>query len=431
GILLGNSNGTFSKQSTLSTGPNSHPYSLAVGYLNEDTVLDIAVTNHGDQNVGVLLGNGDGTFRKQMTYSLGAASPYSVGISDLNNDNRMDLITTNNGTNNIIVLLGSGNGSFGNLIPYATGSYSTIFVAVGNFNRDNRLDIAVINNDTESISILLGIDGVSFENQTKYSTDSYPQYVAIGDFNNDTRLDIVAANSDGNTVTGSSPYSIIVGHLNNDTQLDIVVTNYNDHTVSVLLGYDTHLDIALTNTGDGTVSLLLGYGNGFFSAQRAYSISFFSYSLAAGDFNNDSRLDIVAANYADNSISVLLAYDIGALGNEISFAAADGSLLRGVVVSDVNNDTLLDVIVANYGTNTIGVFLGHDNSTFENQRKFSMGFNAHPDTIAIGDFNKDGQMDIAVANHGTKNIALLLGNRNGMFQTQDSLDNNYELPPLF
>ncbi|CAF5159724.1 unnamed protein product, partial [Rotaria magnacalcarata] len=386
GILLGNSNGTFSKQSTLSTGPNSHPYSLAVGYLNEDTVLDIAVTNHGDQNVGVLLGNGDGTFRKQMTYSLGAASPYSVGISDLNNDNRMDLITTNNGTNNIIVLLGSGNGSFGNLIPYATGSYSTIFVAVGNFNRDNRLDIAVINNDTESISILLA---------------------------------------------GSSPYSIIVGHLNNDTQLDIVVTNYNDHTVSVLLGYDTHLDIALTNTGDGTVSLLLGYGNGFFSAQRAYSISFFSYSLAAGDFNNDSRLDIVAANYADNSISVLLAYDIGALGNEISFAAADGSLLRGVVVSDVNNDTLLDVIVANYGTNTIGVFLGHDNSTFENQRKFSMGFNAHPDTIAIGDFNKDGQMDIAVANHGTKNIALLLGNRNGMFQTQDSLDNNYELPPLF
>ncbi|CAF4485030.1 unnamed protein product, partial [Rotaria magnacalcarata] len=210
-------------------------------------------------------------------------------------------------------------------------------------------------------------------------------------------------------LTGAYPSSVIVDDFNKDT----------------------HLDIALTNAGDGTISLLLGYGNGFFSAQRAYSISFFPYSLAAGDFNNDSRLDIVAANYADSSISVLLAYDIGALGNEISFAAADGSLLRGVVVSDVNNDTLLDVIVANYGTNTIGVFFGHDNSTFENQRKFSMGFNAHPDTIAIGDFNKDGEVDIAVANHGTKNIALLLGNRNGMFQTQDSLDNNYELPPLF
>ncbi|CAF1559962.1 unnamed protein product, partial [Rotaria magnacalcarata] len=168
-----------------------------------------------------------------------------------------------------------------------------------------------------------------------------------------------------------------------------------------------------------------------FSAQTAYSVRFLPYSLAAGDFNNDTQLDIVAANYGDDSISVLLGYDIGALENEISFAPADGSLLRGVVVSDVNNDILLDVIVANYGTNTIGAFLGHNNSTFENQLKFSMGFNAHPYTIAIGDFNTDGQADISVVDRGTKSIGLLLGNGNGMFRIQDSHGRNYEFPPLF
>ncbi|CAF2097397.1 unnamed protein product, partial [Rotaria magnacalcarata] len=163
----------------------------------------------------------------------------------------------------------------------------------------------------------------------------------------------------------------------------------------------------------------------------AYTTGSSPQSVAIGDFNNDTRLDIVAANYGDGSISVLLGYDIGALGNEISFAAADGSLLQGVVVSDVNNDTLLDMIVANYGTNTIGVFLGHDNSTFENQLKFSMVLNSHPYTIAIGDFNTDGQADISVADRGTKSIALLLGNGNETFQIQDSHGRNYEFPPLF
>ncbi|CAF5144689.1 unnamed protein product, partial [Rotaria sp. Silwood1] len=184
GIMLGASNGTFARQSTFSTGLNSHPYSLVAGHLNEDTNLDIAVTTYGDNSVGILLGHGNGTFMSQTTYSLGAASPYSIGTGDFNNDNRMDLVVTNNGTNNIALLVGYGNGTFASAKMYSTGSSSSISIAIGDLNSDNRSDIAFINNDTGTIGIMVGYDEF-FPIQKTYSTGISPYSVAIADFNHD------------------------------------------------------------------------------------------------------------------------------------------------------------------------------------------------------------------------------------------------------
>ncbi|CAF1230275.1 unnamed protein product [Rotaria sordida] len=196
-------------------------------------------------------------------------------------------------------------------------------------------------------------------------------------------------------LTGDRPIGLAVGDFNNDTRLDIVVSN----------------------AGNNTIGVLLGYGNGSFASQKTYSTGAYPFALAVSDLNNDSRPDIVVTNTNDATVSILLRYDRGAMKNEITFTPSAGAHLTCVASSDFNNDSLLDIVVANYGSNNLGVILGYGNGTFGNEMIFSTGLKSHPYSIAINDFNKDGQVDIAVANHGTKSLSTFLGNGNGTFES--------------
>src|SRR5207302_1676689 len=90
---------------------SSHPQSLAIGDFNNDSQMDIVVANPVADNVGVFLGYGNSTFASQITYSTGLSSlPHMVAIGDFNNDNRLDIVVANFGINNIGIVLGNGDG---------------------------------------------------------------------------------------------------------------------------------------------------------------------------------------------------------------------------------------------------------------------------------------------------------------------------------
>ncbi|CAF4182995.1 unnamed protein product, partial [Rotaria magnacalcarata] len=72
-------------------------------------------------------------------------------------------------------------------------------------------------------------------------------------------------------------------------------------------------------------------------------------SVAVGDFNNDTQLDIVVANSHDKNVSVLLGYCNGSFQNQMTFST--GSYPQSVAVGDFNNDTRLDIVVVNYAGN--------------------------------------------------------------------------------
>ncbi|MHC5722330.1 MAG: FG-GAP repeat domain-containing protein, partial [Nostoc sp.] len=88
---------------------------------NNDSKLDLAVANNGDNTVSVLLGNGNGLFQTPMNSTVGN-NPSFVISGDFNNDNKLDLAVANNGDNTVSVLLGNGNGSFQTPMNYTVDS---------------------------------------------------------------------------------------------------------------------------------------------------------------------------------------------------------------------------------------------------------------------------------------------------------------------
>src|SRR5271170_3639957 len=154
-------------------GPPSYPAgnapdAVVVADLNNDGKLDIVTANFNSGTISVLLGNGNGTFKTQVTYPVGNG-PDSVAVADFNGDGIPDLVVANEHSGTVSILLGNGNGTFQKAITYNAGVYPSS-VAVGDFNGDTHADIVVVNqyNATEvtygnTLTVLLGNGNGTFQ----------------------------------------------------------------------------------------------------------------------------------------------------------------------------------------------------------------------------------------------------------------------------
>jgi hypothetical protein len=252
-ILLGNGDGSFTTGKTFSTG--NGPNSVAIGDFNADGKLDLALSDYNvsqGNSVAVLLGRGDGTFRKYATYQTGSAPEY-VATADLNGDAILDLVTANELTNTVSVLLGKGDGTFQPSVDYAVGK-DPIALAVADLNRDGKPDLAVVDLGSDSVSVLLGKGDGTFGAHVDYATGSFPVSVAIADFNADNRQDLAVANQDNS----------------------------------------------------GTVSILFGKGDGTFKPHQDFPAGSQPQGIAVGDFNGDGRLDLSIVDVFSSEVGVLL-----------------------------------------------------------------------------------------------------------------------------
>jgi len=128
-----------------------------VADLNGDGNLDLAVANLNDNTVSILLGNGDGTFKAQVSYPTTSGSvsgPTAMATGDFNGDGKVDLAITNGGDNTVSILLGKGDGTLQAPLEFATGNVAA-GVAAGDFNGDGRLDVEVADLNANTVSIML------------------------------------------------------------------------------------------------------------------------------------------------------------------------------------------------------------------------------------------------------------------------------------
>jgi hypothetical protein len=336
--------------------------SVAMGDFNGNGKLDLAVASEGSNSVGVLLGNGDGTFQAPQNFAAGY-TPVSVAIGDFdgrhyaNGQPIMDLAVANLNTNTVSVLLGNGDGTFQTAKSYAVGNNPNS-IAVGDFDGDGTPDLAVTNQSSATVSVLLGNGDGTFRTAQSYAVGFSPTSVAVGDFNRDSKPDLAVANS-----------------------------------------------------GSNSVSVLLGNGDGTFQPAQNIAFAYGPTSVVAGDFNGDGKPDLaVSGALLSNQayVSVLLGNGDGTFqpAQNIPF----GYITDLVAVGDLNGDGNLDLVTANPFNNNVGVLLGNGDGSFQGAQNFAVG--SFPHSVAVGNFDgrhyANGQpiLDLAVASGSGVSVLL-------------------------
>ncbi|CAF2893759.1 unnamed protein product [Rotaria sp. Silwood2] len=231
-------------------------------------------------------------------------------------------------------------------------------------------------------------------------SSSQPRSIAVGDFNNDTQMDIVVV------ISGTDTIGIFLSQDNETFRNEqIYPTGFNYCPYSLVVddfNHNNYLDIAVANYGTNNIGIFLGNKNGMFANQKVFSLSSsHPCFITVGDFNNDNQTDIVVANNATNTIGILLGNANGSFQNQITYSTGYDSLPIALVVGDFNKDNQLDIVVANYGTDNIGIFFGYDNGTFTGQKTYTTTLNSKPSSIAVRDLNNDYYLDIIVTNYAT------------------------------
>ncbi|MFL6231362.1 MAG: FG-GAP-like repeat-containing protein [Pyrinomonadaceae bacterium] len=354
---------SFARPSKYPTG--KAPASVALGDLNGDRKLDLVTVN--GPALSTLLNRGDGGFTSRRDYATTHAD--FVALSDLNGDGRLDVATVN--ADSVSVFLNTGSRTFAPRRDYAIGA--TVVgdnIAVGDVNGDGLPDLAALNEVASTIAVFPNAGDGTFPTRRDYQTADDPQFVAIGDLNGDGKADLVTVNGE-------------------------------------------------------VASVLLNRGDGSFGGRHDYPTGSWSDSVAIADLNADGAPDLATDNNGDTggdtsgTVSVLLTRGDGTFRRRRDYVATDA---LGIAIGDLNGDRKPELVTRgetynNSGDTIVYVLVNRGDGSFEPKLGYPAGQN--PSSLALGDLNGDGRLDVATGNFDGDDVSVLL-NTPGLCTVQDA-----------
>jgi hypothetical protein len=346
------------------------PGSVEVADLNGDGKPDIVVANEQSSNVTILLGDGKGGFTPAKGSPFPAGNvPNDIAIGDFNRDAKADLAVANHEEKHLTILLGDGNGGFTpkpnspvtvEVRPHVHG------VATGDLDGDGNLDLVTDSWADDQVLVLFGDGKGNFITPGTFVRVGKRPYQRhrVADVNDDGKADIITTNAEGNNVTvllsgerggfkqpagspfpcGDAPFNLAIGDVNRDGKVDLAIVNSPG---SMAEGH-----------GKDGLTVLLGSGNGGFTmlAGSPLATGRIPNRVAIGDVNGDGVADIAVSSPDSNNITLFL---MSSKGVAASSTIATGGKPKGLAIRDLNGDGKADLVVTNNGDNTVTVMLSH------------------------------------------------------------------------
>lgn len=448
------SNGAGSFTGSFQTPVGTSAVAILPANVDNDADEDVIVVNSGSNNVSILINNGNMTFQPAANYAVGA-SPNAVTAALLDNDAFIDLAVTDSTDDTLTVLLNDGDGTFTLDDTYALPERPS-GVSAGDFDDDGDWDLAVTI-AIDDVTVILNNNGSGgFTTGTVHPTAQFPGAVNTVDVDLDGDPDLAVINlnasvtvleNDGagnfphaadKVLLGNGVIGIVATNLDGDSDPDIAASNMTTNQVTTLRNdggsftvvdsfpvgsqpfaltfadFDGSnvTDLATANLAGGSVSVLLNNGDATFALPAAeYAIGTEALDVAAVDFDGDDHPDLVAAYpgvldtgcncYVTNGSVVLLENDgFGVFSNVGSLTAGMGA--GAIAVGDFSGDQLPDLAVANLDSNNFTLHVANGLGGF--LAGVASPFTKAPRDIVAGDFDADGNLDVAVSRFDLLNL---------------------------
>jgi hypothetical protein len=289
-------------------------------------------------------------------------------------------------------------------------------------NADGHIDIVVANSEAATISVLVGHGDGSFDLQKTYAAGLHPWMLAEGDFDGDGRGDLAVANfvrGAGMMMgDGACGFAAATPVLDEDPLGD-----YSSAALTVAvadLDADGHNDIVAEAVGPGGApaffTVLYGQAGGAFEPPVTLPVGTRSSDIVIHDLDGDGFLDILGSTHWLGG-SPAFVHVVRGMGDRTFADAVDlpvGTEPDGLALGDFDADGLLDIAVpggVNLEMGAVSLLRGDGKGGFHAQITFPTGLTSNG--IAAGDLNADGFSDVVVGLGSENAVAILRGGPGG------------------